>query len=453
MRTLFWENNVHWVNFIKSLKSKDVIDLKIWVGAHNLADYHVHSFDYCNLPDYHFYPIPKNTRDKLFRHFPTFIETYCRNYRPDIQNVYANKNYHDYLDIINILSNHFYKILIENEIQLVMMNRMPHLGSDFLMLVLARSLGIKTLIFQQFSVISDRFFYMYSYDDFGRFNEIQPLDINLPDTHLKPAFRHDWFYMKKNYKTVHRDPFAMNRFKDGKSLRHSFPNIDPYADELELAYAKEVVERERMYNSDLELSVSRNCNHDANFVYFPLHVQPELTTSLNGGKYVDQLLVLELLSEIIPSDWFIYAKENPKQNYFMRGKWFFKRLNAIANLKILPSDYDTVKLIETSKFVATVSGTVGWEALTGGKNVLVFGKPWYRSMPGVFTYNPRININSILNYRFKHETLEEAFRQLIRKTGEGYTVLGHNISEEDFNSAENISKVTESIVQILENIT
>ena len=361
LRTLFWESNVHWINFIKSIQSKNLIDLKVWVGAHNLADYHVHSFDYCNLPNYHYTQMPSEIRKRLFRHFPTFIETYCRNYRPDIQNVYANRNYHDYLDIYNILINYFYKILSENKIQLVMMNRMPHLGSDFLMITLAREMGLKTLMFMQFSVIPTRFFYMYSLEDFGRFSEIQPLDLSVPETNLKQTFRHDWFFMKKNYRMDHRSRFDTNRFLSGKNLRHSFPNLDPYEDELEYAYAQEITERETLYDNELEISISKDCEHNANFVYFPLHLQPELTTSINGGRYVDQILALESLSEIIPPGWLIYAKENPKQHYFMRGKWFFKRLNAIPNLRLLPSDYDSVKLIETSRFVATVSGTAGWE--------------------------------------------------------------------------------------------
>ena len=334
-----------------------------------------------------------------------------------------------------------------------MMNRMPHLGSDFLMINLAREMGIKTLMFMQFLVVPGRFFYMYSYEDFGRFNDVQPLDLRVPETNFKQTFRHDWFYMKKDFHPQLYSRFDMNRFIGEEKMKNSFPEIAPYGDRLEYAYAEEIIEREKLYDKDLLLSLNRNCDDKVNFVYFPLHLQPELTTSVNGGRYVDQILALELLSDIIPPDWFIYAKENPKQRYFMRGKWFFKRLNALHNVKLLPSDYDTVKLIERSKFVATVSGTVGWEALTGGKTVLVFGRPWYLNMPGVFTYKPGININAILNYQFKHETLEEAFRQLIRKTGEGFTLLDKNISKEEFNSAGNISKVTQSLTRILEGIS
>ena len=138
------------------------------------------------------------------------------------------------------------------------------------------------------------------------------------------------------------------------------------------------------------------------FVYFALHLQPEKTTSAWGGKYADQVLALERLSELIPDDWWIYAKENPKQNHVMRGKYFYQRISKIPKLKLIRREVDTYKLLENSQFPATVTGTIGFEAICGGKNVLIFGwGAWYKTLPGVFSYSPDLEVEDIMNYKIE----------------------------------------------------
>ena len=63
----------------------------------------------------------------------------------------------------------------------------------------------------------------------------------------------------------------------------------------------------------------------------------------------------------------------------MRGKYFFDRLKLIKNAVLVDSSYNTYDLISKSKFVATITGTAGWEAISGGENVLIFGLAWYKN--------------------------------------------------------------------------
>ena len=41
---------------------------------------------------------------------------------------------------------------------------------------------------------------------------------------------------------------------------------------------------------------------------------------------------------------------------------------------------------------ATITGTVGWEAITGGKPVIIFGRAWYKTLTGVYTFSPELDL-------------------------------------------------------------
>ena len=176
--------------------------------------------------------------------------------------------------------------------------------------------------------------------------------------------------------------------------------------------------RFRQYKNNLSIA-EHDLDFDCKYVYFPLHLNPELTTSALGGNYRDQLLALERLSNFLPADWKIYVKENPKQTEFMRGKWFFDRLNAIPKVTMVPKNTDTYDLIKNSVFVSTITGTAGWEAITNCKNALVFGNAWYKSLPGVFQFNEELKLDDILNYNINKNYLKHSIDSLISKMGKG----------------------------------
>ena len=177
-----------------------------------------------------------------------------------------------------------------------------------------------------------------------------------------------------------------------------------------------------------------------------------MTTSILGGIYSDQLLAIERLAKIIPEDWSIYVKENPKQTSYMRGKFFFKRLNLISKAILVSNNVNTYDLIEKCQFVATISGTAGWEAISGGKNVLVFGKAWYGDFPGVFKYDEKIKITDIIKFKIDHKKLEENFENLIKKTAKGVFNYDLLAGINDFQPEENKKNIYNFLKWSINNI-
>jgi hypothetical protein len=124
------------------------------------------------------------------------------------------------------------------------------------------------------------------------------------------------------------------------------------------------------------------------YVFLPLHYQPEMTSSPTGDIFVDQSLCVELLLKNVPPDWKIYVKEHPAQyqshgeGQTSRIREFYDDLLKFPNVRLIPFQSDSFDLIANAKAVATITGTVGWEAMVRRKPVLLFSSAWYEDYPG-----------------------------------------------------------------------
>jgi hypothetical protein len=182
--------------------------------------------------------------------------------------------------------------------------------------------------------------------------------------------------------------------------------------------------RIRLFENQLKYATDQ-IDIQLKYVYFPLHLQPELTTSALGQVYEDQGYAIECLSSILPDDWKIFVKENPKQitqesAYPMPDQWrdeslFFKRMQNNPKVVLLRDNIDTNYLLQYCQFVATITGTAGWEAIQDGKQALIFGNVWYKDFPGVTIFSSSTTVQEILNKKFSREDVEEAFEKMNRK--------------------------------------
>ena len=134
---------------------------------------------------------------------------------------------------------------------------------------------------------------------------------------------------------------------------------------------------------------------DKPYLYVALSYQPEATTSPKGDVFVHMELMVAMLSKLVPQGWMLYVKEHPSQfdtswafrAHSARREYFYDDLAALKNVALVPTSFSSYNLIDQSIAVATVTGTVGWQAVIRGKPVLVFGSPWYQGCEGVFQVN------------------------------------------------------------------
>lgn len=141
------------------------------------------------------------------------------------------------------------------------------------------------------------------------------------------------------------------------------------------------------------------------FIYVPLHYQPELTTSPLAGVFVDQHLVIELISYFLPEDFYIYIKEHPTQTSLCRSEKYYANLLTSSKIQLISRDIDPYLLIDNCIAVATCTGTAILEALFREKPVLLFGSVFYQYIEGVFKIKTLEDcqraLNQIIKQNFK----------------------------------------------------
>jgi hypothetical protein len=136
--------------------------------------------------------------------------------------------------------------------------------------------------------------------------------------------------------------------------------------------------------------LQRTPDLSGNFIFIPLHYQPEATTSPLGGVFLDQILMIRLLASHLPKGWKIYIKEHRTtfdpwlRGHFARDLEYYREIVEIPGAELVPMEISSFDLIDRARAVATVTGTAGWESVARGVPAIVFGNAWYRSCEGVF---------------------------------------------------------------------
>ena len=177
--------------------------------------------------------------------------------------------------------------------------------------------------------------------------------------------------------------------RHGQSLQSALLTRREYEHYRRSAYKVKLAYKER-YSSLCE-----DVDLDASYVYVALHYQPERTTCPDGGLFVNQWLMVNMLSLLVPAGWLVYVKEHPTQFSFTgsgeqaRSESFYEDLSSIENVRLVRLDQDSFELIDRARAVATVTGMSGWEAVCRGKPALVFGNAWYGLCEGVFRVTSR----------------------------------------------------------------
>ena len=184
-----------------------------------------------------------------------------------------------------------------------------------------------------------------------------------------------------------------------------------------------------------------------------MHYQPEATTSPSGDLFVNQLLGVETILKNTPNNWFVYVKEHPQQfqnhlnGHTNRIKEMYSDLLKSRRVRLIPLERDSFSIMKNAMAVATVTGTVGWEAVMHRIPVIVFGLIWYENMPGVLRVTDSAsaaNIKTFIeNYYFDEHKVLAYLMSVSNNTVRAYHYRGEKergqVGEDE--TVENLEKL------------
>ncbi len=276
------------------------------------------------------------------------------------------------------------KYLAENQIDSVVFANVPHEVYDFIIYNLCISRGIPTLIL----------YHTFNIHTFA-FNVVEKVD-EVSD--FAVACR-----IKGSSKFKEPLNFGNRLANDFLGLvSESNSNLDESAENHELVgqfedknsainTSKRTSMKERVFRkisrfrTTIEYWATKKlAEFPEEFVFFPLHVEPELAISPSGGHFEEQFEAVRFIASKLPEGWKVVIKEHPDQTGFgPRPIGFYKNLQNIPNVCFVKTEVPSSKIISKCQAVATITGSAGLEALRVGKPSWVLGAPWYLMAPGI----------------------------------------------------------------------
>lgn len=157
--------------------------------------------------------------------------------------------------------------------------------------------------------------------------------------------------------------------------------------------AKKEINREiyRLVNKHSLQSFARQ-----NYVFYPLHKQPEASIDVIGRYYENQLSNIINIWRALPTDWKLVVKEHSNA-IGDRSFSFYKKLLSYQDIYLASDEIDSHQIIINSQAVITVSGTAAYEAAIIGKPALTFSNAFFNNLNKCF----RISIDDLKNTTIK----------------------------------------------------
>ena len=135
-----------------------------------------------------------------------------------------------------------------------------------------------------------------------------------------------------------------------------------------------------------ELGSVTNGELPENFVFFPLQSQPNATTVVKGGIFVEQREAIALIANNLPVGWKVVVKESPRQwrRLYPRRPKYWTHISLIPNCHVVSHEIESEDLIKKANALIEISySSLILKALQIRKPAIVLGRTHLSGLDGV----------------------------------------------------------------------
>jgi len=352
----------------------------------DLTSFQLHNWDanYCDKEEY----------QRVLSYSSQIDECYSRHF------VHNQIRYPKPQDLSAIKRSHYAymkRILTEVNINKIIFSNIPHEGFDNILYALGISSGVEMLACYQLPTanrfqllrLSERLEESFSDQvvNTDSTSELSQKDIYTIRSYADQVTgKRRFFYMHRPQKSKIRRVLEIPK-RIVQKLRSTSQTKALSRLPFRLVESAAIKVRERAFRQRLGQHQRRIEDPEdmGDYIYYPLHLQPELTTSALGSIYCDQTIAIAEASRLAKQlDCRVICKENPLQRSSHRSKDIFNAIGSLGNVYLVSKDMDSLSLIKNSRMVVTITGTAGLEALAAGVPVWCLGDIWWKNFHNVY---------------------------------------------------------------------
>lgn len=187
------------------------------------------------------------------------------------------------------------------------------------------------------------------------------------------------------------------------------------------------------------------------YVYFPLHVQPEASTMTMAPFYLDQPSVIENISKSLPVNCRLVVKEHPSM-LGRRESAYYDRIRALPNVRLVSPALDGFELTRNCALVFTITGTTALEAALLGRPSIMLGSTFFARCPSIVhagrvapTDWPELIRRTMVEYTGDDDALRVFLAAIFERSFRG-NYVEPGVHREKILSDENLAPLVEALV-------
>lgn len=243
----------------------------------------------------------------------------------------------------------------------------------------------------------------------------------------------------------------LKRFITGENIEKYDPNVITNMFTRFRIASKEEINKTFYYTSIKTVPLEKIENEK--FIFFGFHKQPENSIDVHGRYYEDQTTIVTNLWRLLPAGWKLVLKEHTNA-VGDRSVHFYKNLLKLPNVVLVNEKINSRLLIDRCQLVATVSGTMAYEAALMKRPAITFAKVFFNRI----NYCKQVTWEELLKYENLASLVGELQQQsdnrksfgnfLFKNTFEGY--ISDSYTDPIVMENENIEKIASGFLKLID---